>query len=358
MDIARQRLANQHLSTPTLGKPEDVVGWLGAVQAQDYGSAKWGIAQRTRDATDDVVEQALTDGSIVRTHLLRPTWHFVTADDVRWILALTAPRVLAVSAYPFRQLELDAATFKRSNAALTKALRGGKQLTRAEIVKVFHRARVDTTGPLRLGYLLMRAELDGLVCSGARRGKQPTYALLDERVPPTQPIERDEALSKLTRTYFTTRGPATVHDMAVWSGLTITDVRRGIEIAGSSLQHQSTGDKEYWFSADQPSATQQPRTAHLLPNYDEYFIGFKDRSAFGELVKSSKVPVPSAAFMGHILALDGQIAGGWKRILRKNCVVIELNPVTRLTSADRRAIAGAAGRYRAFLGFAVELAYI
>jgi hypothetical protein len=356
-NIARQRLANQYLTTPTLGKPEDVVSWLGAVQAQDYGSAKWAIAQRTADVTDALVEQALANGSIVRTHLLRPTWHFVTAADIRWMLDLTAPRVLAASAYPFRLLELDDATFRRSNAALTKALRDGKQMTRAEIAKVFERARVDVTGPLRFGYLMMRAELDGIVCSGARRGKQFTYALLDERVPPAKMIARDEALSRLTNTYFTTRGPATVHDMAVWSGLTITDVKRGIEIAGTGLQQVPIGDQRYWISASQASATRQPRTAHLLPNYDEYFIGFKDRSAILEIVKSSKAQVPSAAYMGHILAIDGQIAGGWKRSPRKHSVVVALNPVARLTGADERAIAGAARRYAKFLGLPVELSY-
>jgi hypothetical protein len=354
-EIARQRLANQGLVRPTQEKPEGVVRRLGAVQSQDYGAAKWAVAQRMPAASDEMVERAFADGSIVRTHLLRPTWHFVTRDDIRWMLALSAPRVLAVCAYPFRQLELDAGIFRRSNAALTRALQGGKQLTRAEIAQVFRRARVDTTGPLRLGYLMMRAELDGVVCSGPRRGKQFTYALLDERVPAAKPVERDDALSRLTMTYFTTRGPATVHDMAVWSGLTIADVRRGIAIAGGGLRHETVDGRPYWMAAAQPPAAPPTGVAHLLPNYDEFFIGFKDRSAFRDVTRSPDAKPPSAALMGHIVTIDGAIVGGWKRTLRKGSVSVELNPIVSLSTADRRSIADAAEKFGAFLGLEVEL---
>jgi DNA glycosylase AlkZ-like len=183
LDIAHRRLANQHIVQPTFKQPGDVVRWLGAVQAQDYAGAKWALGLRLRGVTDDDIDQAFGAGSILRTHLMRPTWHFVTPLDIGWLLALTGPRVHAVNGYMYRKLELDSAIFKRSNATLAKALRGGKQLTRNELRGVLQKAGIATDGELRMGYLMMRAELDGLVCSGARRGKQFTYALVDERAP-------------------------------------------------------------------------------------------------------------------------------------------------------------------------------
>ena len=329
---------------------------LGAVQSQDFPAAKWGVAQRLVGATDDVVERAFADGSIVRTHLLRPTWHFVAAEDLRWMLALSAPRVIAVCGHPFRQPELDDAVFRRSNAALTRALQGGKHLTRPEIAEAFRRARVDAKDPRRLGYLLMRAELDGVVCSGPRQGRQFTYALLDERVPAAKPIGRDEALSKLTLTYFSTRGPATVHDMGMWSGLTIAEIRRGIGIVGPALRKEAIDGREYWSAESQPPAASRTGTAHLLPNYDEYFIGFRDRGAFRDVTRTAITDQPITALMGHILTIDGVIVGGWKRTLERQRVVVELKPIVRLSRADRGAIADAAGRFGDFLGLPAEVA--
>src|SRR6266498_1240353 len=182
LDILRQRLHNQLLSQTKFIQPSQVVAWLGAVQSQDYAGAKWALAQRTEGLTDAAIEQAFADGEILRTHVLRPTWHFVTPTDIRWMLELTAPRVRAAMAYMDRQLALDKAIFKKSNAALVKALRDSKQLTRSELTSVFQQAHINVDG-LRLGHILMHAELDGIVCSGGRRGKQFTYALLDERAP-------------------------------------------------------------------------------------------------------------------------------------------------------------------------------
>lgn len=183
LDICGQRLANQHLSRQTLEKPSEIVRLLGAVQAQDYPVAKWGLAQRTRGATDAVVEKELDDGAILRTHVLRPTWHFVAAADIRWMLAFTAPRVKAVLASYDRTLELDEAALRRSRAVMTKALQGGNHFTRAELSRVMQSARIRTEGTERLARLVMHAELDGLICGGARRGKESTYALLEERAP-------------------------------------------------------------------------------------------------------------------------------------------------------------------------------
>jgi hypothetical protein len=354
-DIARRRLVNQHLTAPTLATPAEVVRQLGAVQAQDYAGAKWALGMRARGVDDAAVERAVSDGSIIRTHVLRPTWHFVAPTDIRWMLALTAPRVSAAMAHYNRKLELDAAVFRRSNAALTRALRDGKQLTRTELAAVLRRARINVDGTQRLGHLMMQAELDGLICSGARRGKQFTYALLEERVPPAAPLDRDEALLELTKRYFATRSPATPHDFAWWSGLTVADATRGIDMAGSALEREVIGDRVYWVDPSATSRSKAPPTVHLLPNYDEFFIGFKDRSAIGKRLKSSDLVTGGDALTAHAIVVDGQLVGGWKRTLTKKAIVVELNLLTRLTESEGRAVSGAADAYGDFLKLPVEL---
>ena len=352
-DVCGQRLANQHLSRQTLDKPSEVVRLLGAVQAQDYPFAKWGLAQRTRDATDAIVEKELDDGVILRTHVLRPTWHFVVAADIRWMLALTAPRVHAVLASYDRTLGLDQTVLRRSRAVITKALRGGKQLTRAELSHAMQQARIPTEGPFRLARLVMHAELDGLICSGARRGKQFTYALLEERVPPAKVLDRDEALSELATRYFNTRGPATVNDFAWWSGLTKSDAKRAVQAAESELEHDVIDGRGYWFPTPAPFKVKTP-FASLLPNYDEYFIGLKDRSAIMSTLTSAGVN--GVTFLGgHILTVNGQVRGRWVRVLKRQTAIIELKVHGTLTAAEHRAIAKEIRRLGAFLGLPTKL---
>jgi hypothetical protein len=355
MDVARRRLANQHLTRPTIADPAEIVHVLAAVQAQDYAGAKWALAMRLRGATDASIEHAFADGAIVRTHVLRPTWHFVTPADIRWMLALTAPRVKAAMAYYDRKLELDDAVFRRSNAAIVRALRDGKQLTRADLGEILHRAGINVAGSQRLGHLLLRPELDGIVCSGARRGKQFTYALLEERVPTAAPLGRDEALLELTRRYFTTRGPATANDFAWWSGLTVADAKRGIDMAGSALEREVIDDRTYWSHLPARSPSKRSPRAYLLPNYDEYFIGFKDRGAIGQRLTSSELVTGGDALTAHVVVIDGQLVGGWRRTLTKTAVVVGLTLLTRLSDAERRAVDAAARAYGAFLGLSVEL---
>ena len=355
LHIARQRLANQHLVVPTAAEPADVVRRLGAVQAQDYPGAKWAVALRTRNAVDGTVEQALTDGSIIRTHVLRPTWHFVTPAETRWMLALTAPRVSAAMVYSDRKLEFDDAVFRRSDAVLMRVLRGRKQLTRAELAQVLRRERIDVTGSQRLAHLLMRAELDGIVCGGARRGKKFTYALLDERVPLAVSLDRDEALLELTRRYFATRGPATANDFAWWSGLTVADATKGVQMADPNLERAVVDGQTYWFEPATRSRSKTSPTAHLLPNYDEYFIGFKDRGAIGQRLKSSEIVTGGDALTAHVIIVDGQLVGGWRRTVEKKAVVVELRLLTRLSDAEERAVAAVAKAYGDFLELPVEL---
>jgi winged helix DNA-binding protein len=256
-------------------------------------------------------------------------------------------------AYYDRKLELTPAVFRRSNDAIAKALTGGRQLTRADLATSLERADVGITTGQRLGHLMMRAELDALVCSGGRRGKQFTYALLEERVPAVARLERDEALGELTRRYFATRGPATPHDFAWWSGLTLADAKRGVQIVGKALQRTTLDDREYWFTPGaMPKASS---SAQLLPNYDEYFIGFKDRSAIGQLLRAKRVKNATSALQGHIITLDGQIVGGWKRSVAGKGAAVYLDLLTRLTRAEQAAIAAEASRLGEFLEAPIEL---
>ncbi len=354
MDIARRRLARQHLISPALTDPAEVVRLLGAVQAQDFGGAKWALGMRTRGATDASIERAFADGAIVRTHVLRPTWHFVTPFDIRWMLALTGPRVKATMASYDRKLELDDALFRRTNAAIVRPLRDGKQLTRAEIGEALRQAGVVVGGSQRLGHILLRPELDGIICSGARRGKQFTYALLDERVPAAPARPRDEALIDLTGRYFATRGPATAYDFAWWSGLTVADARRGIEMSGSALEPEVIDGRPYWSAPSVRTVAWRSPKVFLLPNYDEFFIGLKDRGAIGKRLASAQLVTGGNALIAHVIAVDGQLVGGWKRTLTNDRVTIALRLLTRLSPSERRALDAAVKRHGEFLGLPVQ----
>lgn len=357
LDIAHQRLHNQHIAGAQFEKPADAVAWLGAVQAQDFAGAKWALGLRMQGATDESIEQAFADGTILRTHVMRPTWHFVAPADIRWMLTLTAPRVNAFNAYYYRKLALDDAVFLRSNAVLAKALQGGKQLTRAELVSVLKQSGIATDN-LGFLYLLGRAELDGVICSGARRGKQFTYALLEERAPQARTLERDEALAELTRRYFTSHGPATLQDFVWWSGLSTTDTRAGLETVKSQLMYEVIDGQTYWFSPSAPLAKDLSPTAYLLPNYDEYIVGYTDRSAsFDDTRHAKKLDARGNILFNHMMVINGQIAGTWKRTLKKNIVVIEANPLTPLSKAETRALATSANRYGAFLHRSVNVTF-
>src|SRR6266568_4047343 len=309
VDIAQQRLYNQLITRQTFEKAGDVVRWLCAVQAQDYAAAKWALGLRMQNSTDEIIEQAFAVGAILRTHVMRPTWHFVSPADIRWLLALTAPRVNAGNASWYRRLELDDALFIRSNAVLAKALQGGKQLTRAELVSVLQRAGIATDDLLRFTYIMIRAELDGIICSGARSGKQFTYALLDERAPQARTLDRDDALAEFARRYFTSRGPATLQDFVWWSGLTVADARTGLEMVTSQLLYEVIDGQTYWFTSSTLPANDLSQTVYLLPNYDEYIVGYTDRSAVFDASHTQKLDTRGNVLFQHTIVLNGRIVG-------------------------------------------------
>ena len=222
------------------------------MQAQDVGPAKWAIGRRTKGATDAQLDRAYAAGTILRTHVLRPTWHFVLPADIRWLLAATAPRVQARNAHRYRQLGLDAETLERSGSLLGGALCGGRQFTRKEAAATLTAAGIAVDGQ-RLAYILMNAELNGIICSGAPRGSQHTYALLRERAPQARELTRDEALAELTLRYFTSHGPATAKDFASWASLTVADVTLGLQAVGARLQHEVIDGVAFWSAAAPPA---------------------------------------------------------------------------------------------------------
>ncbi len=349
------RLVNQRLVDSTLTRPEAVVSWLGAVQAQEYGPARWGLAQRMASATDAAIEQAFDEGRILRTHVLRPTWHFVAPADIRWILALSAPRVHAANGYSYRTAGLDPKTRLRGSDVIARALEGARHLTRTELAEALRRARLPVTGQA-LACMVMHAELEGIICSGPRRGRQFTYALVDERVEPSSGFTREEALSELTRRYFTSRGPATIRDFVWWSGLTAAQARAGIDSLGRRLTSRQIDDKTYWQAADATPAAVRPAhpVVRLLPIYDEFLIAFKDR----DWVASSaarKVTMAPTVFE-HQLVVDGRVEGGWKVTHGAAATSVTITSWGPLARPVHKAIRSEVDRYAAFLQRPVTVA--
>ncbi len=353
VEVALRRLRNEHLLGPPLAKPEDVVQWLAAVQAQDYLGAKWAIAQRTRRCADADVEAAFQAGKILRTHIMRPTWHFVVPADIRWMQALTAPRVRALNAPFERKMDFTEATFARSHAIIAKALQGGGHQTREELGRILAQAGIPAVG-LRLAYLMMRAELDAVICSGPRRGKQFTYALLDERAPAARSLPRQEAMGRLAERYFASHGPALVHDFAWWSGLKVSDAKEAVAMLEPGLGHDMLDGKTYWFVASQKTPP-RPRAplVHLLPNYDEALISYADYSIAVDPSAVTTIHQRETVLANHLIAINGRVVGGWRRTLAKDLVRIELKLLRRLNKAEAAALRKAAADYGRFLGLPV-----
>lgn len=353
--IAQQRLNNQGLSLPVIKKPSEVVQWLGAVQAQDYYGAKWALAQRMQHASDTNIEEAFARGEILRTHVMRPTWHFVAPGDIRWMLKLTSPRLRAASRYYNRRLELDDAVFKLTNRVFAKALQGGKQLTRDALKQAFQKQGIATANSLRFVYILYRAELDGIICSGARVGKQFTYALLEDRVPQTTSLSREEAIAELTRRYFTSHGPATIQDFVWWSGLTTADAKAGVSMLEGDVLQEVVNDRTYWLLPSAANRKPVSRVACLLPTFDEYLISYKDRTAALPLAFQKQTRISSLGLEAP-LVIDGYVVGTWKRRLTKESAFITLRPFAPLTRADKQLVTKAVHRYGAFLDMKAVLA--
>jgi Winged helix DNA-binding domain len=303
---------------------------------------------------DADIDRAFDVGELIRTHVLRPTWHFVAPEDLRWLLALTGPRVHQANAYQYRLLEIDGALVARSRAVIEQALRGGLALTREELGARLGEAGVPATGG-RLAFLVTDAELEAVVCSGPRRGRRQTYALVEERVSPARSRTRDEALAELGRRYVEGHGPAQVADLAWWSGLTVTDARVALESATPPLAHETLDGRTFYVSRGGPAADAALPLIHLLPNYDELLVAFRDRTDALDPALPAAARVAQVV-LSHVVARNGLVVGGYRRRDVGSVTSLELDVIVRLSRAEWRALREAVERFAAFLGRPVETA--
>jgi hypothetical protein len=320
------------------------------VQAQEYAPARWGLGLRLPPgATDAAIERAVDKGLILRTHVLRPTWHFVTPADIRWMLELTAPQVHRTMSTYDRQLGLDAAVMTRATGIIERALGADRYLNRLELGAHLERAGLPGKST-HLAHITMYAELEAVICSGPVRGKQFTYALLADRAPGAPRLSREEALAELALRYFRSHGPATIRDFAWWSGLKTADAKRGLEMnRAKSLEVDGV---RYWTVGRFPAGASKPKTTvHLLPGFDEYLVAYRDRHA----VPHSLYANPSFRLSAGALVVGGQVAGAWRTIPGATGFVVKVEATTRLTTGERRALTQAAARYGRFVGARVSL---
>jgi hypothetical protein len=359
MDILSQRLRNQKLVRSDLHDPVEIVSWLGAVQSQDYPGAKWALSLRSPSLSDADLDRAFDEGAILRTHILRPTWHFVAPADIRWMLALTGPRVHAGNKHYCRKNGLDEKVLARSRRTLERALGGGKHMTRTALAAVLERAGIPGDGQ-RLAYLMMDAELEQVICSGPRQGKQFTYALLAERARRARSLEGEDALAELTKRYFASHGPATVRDFVWWSGLTVKHAKTGLAMLGRAAVSDTWEGLTYWSVPSSRSSGKTARAGdpvvHLLPNYDELMNALRDRDLFLD----PGGPPPRGAFEGfpHQLAIDGILRGAWRRTVSARETTITVRLFRPLSKIEKQALAAAVERYGTFMNLPAVLTIV
>jgi hypothetical protein len=338
-DLAGIRLWNQWLSHPIGKSPEGVVRHLVAMQAQDFFGAKWAIGLRMSRAVDADIEDAFMKGHILRTHVMRPTWHFVAAEDIRWLLNLTVPRVHLANGSMYRQTKLDAKILAKAHSILGKAL-AERNLTRSELKTKLASKNIKTDN-LRLAYIMMHAELEGLICSGPRRGKQFTYVLLDQRAPKVKELSRDETLAEFVLRFFAARGPATIQDFSYWSGLTIADGNAGVLMVRKQLNY----DEPYWF-VNEKTNFKHVNQAYLLPNYDEFGMSYKDHGV--SLNDEQKEQTQNYSF-SQLIVINGQLKGTWRRSQKETGVEIEFWPFMPFSQTERKLVDAAIEKYEHFL---------
>jgi hypothetical protein len=354
-DLAWQRLQRLGLAGDGFSTAVDVVRSLGAVQSQDYRPASWSVAMRTPGVTQADFDTAFDRGDILRTHVLRPTWHFVLPEDIRWLLTATAPRIRVQNGAMERQLQIDLALRLRVAALFERALSGGRHRTRTELAAVLAADGVSGTKGQRLAYLVMSAELDGVICSGARRGTQHTYALLEERAPAAAVLDDDAALAALTRRYFTGHGPATAKDLATWASLTMAQVRHGLHLVDGELDSCDI-DGVAHFDGGEVVAAVRPRgpVVHLLQAYDEYVMGYSqsrgvlDRAGIGRRWQA-------AGRFVAVVTIDTQLAGAWRVLHTRDGVDVTVELAAQPSAAERTALTAAAARYGQFAGAPVRV---
>jgi hypothetical protein len=352
--IAAARLANQGISESFAGTPQQTVSCMLAMQAQDYYGSLWAVGLRTRDATEADIQRAIVQRKLVRTWPMRGTLHLLAAEDVRWMLALTGARASSLNAGRIeRQYGLDAVVMKRCRKIAEKVLRGGEPVARTELYAAFEAAGIET-GASRGLNILGQLSQDAVICGGPRIDKQATYVLADAWLPASKPLPRDEALATLAARYFSSRGPATAHDLAWWSGLTLKDVRVAVDGAKRQLVGETIDGVVYWSSADTDADARPSRQVHLLPPFDEYLVAYRDRDIPLDPAFNPRVIGLNGLFNASLIS-SGRTVATWKRLTRKAAIEVSLDRFKVLRGSELRAATNAVRRYGSFLGLETVL---
>ena len=349
-------MRNSHLTGEPFRSPEQTVRAHLAMQAQDYAPAKWSIGQRSSGVSDEDVDRAVADGAIVRTHVLRPTWHFVAADDLRWLMALSGPRVQQGNTRRYGELGLDARTRARCERVIAKALANGARLTRTELADVLAGARIDPAGQ-RMPYILSHCELEGVIGSGGLAGKQQTYTLLEGgRIPDGPKLDRDRALVELVRRYLSSHGPATVKDLSWWSGMTMKDLRGALSSLGDEVGAVQLDGLELWSLRGDPDGTSPARGVHLLQTYDEIVVGYTESRFHGDPANErARAAWRDRNFPSGVFLLNGRVGGHWRRQAEAKRITVEVVLYEEAKRGHRSAIEKAVAQLGAFFARPVEL---
>lgn len=350
-DIAARRLLSQGLAHPTFADPTAMVRWFGAVQAQDYLGSLWAIGCRLEGATEAAIEEAVAARTILRTWPMRGTVHFVPAEDARWMVRLLAARVISRTGSIYRRAGLADDDFARARTIVVRALEGGKNLARGALYARLEEGGI-ATGQTRGLHITGRLAHEGLICFGAREGKQPTFALLDEWAPDPRTPAREEALAELILRYFRSHGPATLRDFQWWTGLTVAETQEGLAAVRSRLIAETVGDQTYWW-LDGPAGAPPP-ACHLLPPFDEFLVAYKDRGpalAHHAAFWDGRDHLASA-----VIVSDGRAIGTWKRTIGKNGVSLDATLAQPLPADEQARLDAAVRQYGTYLGLPATLA--
>lgn len=349
LDVASIRLHAQGIAHPGSATPEAIVTHLGAIQAQDYPGALWSIGLRIADATRADVERAIANRTIIRTWPMRGTLHFVPAIDARWMLELMAPRIMKGAAGRHKQLELDEAAFRRSRLLIAKALKREPIATRTALFAALEKGGVSTEGQRGI-HILQQLCMERMLCFGPHSEKQSTFAHFDEWIQTSRQLDREDALRTIAERYFVSHGPATLRDFVWWTGLTVAHAKVGLHLARSSLEQLTTDDAELWMSNDRPTVDSTAPRAHLLPGFDEFMLGYKDRSAaLAPKYAWRIVPGGNGMFLST-LVLDGQVRGTWRKTIHPKAVVVQTMQFVKLKVSEQKSFTHPLERYAQYLG--------
>lgn len=352
-DIANTRLISQQITGTKFKTAKEIVNWMGAIQAQDFNMAKWAIGLRSNKATENDIDAAINTGDIIRTHVLRPTWHFVSADDIYWMLDLSVPGIKSSMNGRNRQLELTNKILKKSFKIMEKVLKDGNHLTRKELVSELNQAKI-ATDENRSSHILFAAELEGIICSGKMNGKQTTYALLNERIKKPMPVKKEDALYKLASKYFESHCPATLSDFIWWSGLSVTVAKSAMETIKNNFITEKVNSQEYWFPNSFSIPKKYARSLYLLPAFDEFLISYKDRTA-SIVVEHHGKAISNNGIFWPAIVVNGQVKGLWKREIKKDTLVIETNFFDLKTKVFRNDLKMATEKLGNFLNHKIKL---